>query len=241
MQVRRFIVDSIPVAGADVVLPGAEARHAVKVLRLRPGDRLDLLDGKGVRAEAVVAPVGPGVRPEGLACRVVGRLCCPEPALCIRLYIAPPRSGLMGDVVRCATELGVRRITPVLCRFGVSRPGSEARTGWLQDASVALKQSGNAFLPEVDSPCLFQEALRDASPAGVFGAVPDAHAGPAPPLPRAASIGLWIGPEGGFCAAEVEALSARGFAPLTVGPWILRVETAVAALIGRLWGEAGHA
>jgi 16S rRNA (uracil1498-N3)-methyltransferase len=242
MQIRRFIVAQIPEVGEEVVLPEAEALHAGKVLRLRLGERLDLLDGAGVRAEAVLSLAGSGRRFAGLACRVLHREPCREAALTLRLYIAPPRARLMGDVVRAATELGVRRVTPILCAFSVSRPDAGALDGWRQDVMAAVKQSGNPFLPVLDEPTGFAEALRGAAEPGVFGAVP--RGGPqevaSNPL-RGNTFGVWIGPEGGFTAAEEEALLAKGFAPLAVGPWVLRVETAVPALLGRLWGEQAHA
>jgi 16S rRNA (uracil1498-N3)-methyltransferase len=241
MQVRRFIVEQIPAAGAEVILPAAEALHAGKVLRLREGERLDLLDGAGSSAEAVLSRAGTGRRFEGMACRVLRREGCAEPALTLRLYIAPPRARLMGEVVRAATELGVRRVTPILCRFGVSRPDAGALDGWRQDVQAAVKQSGNPFLPVLDAPTGFAEALREAGEPGVFGALPrGGSAAEARPL-QGTCFGVWIGPEGGFSVEEEQALSARGFAPLAVGPWVLRVETAVPALLGRLWAEQAHA
>ncbi len=243
MQVRRFIVAQIPAAGEELTLPPGEALHAGRVLRLRLGDPLDLLDGAGTRAEAVLSCPGSGRRFDGMACRVLRCARVPETSLHLRLYIAPPRSRSMGDVVRCATELGVRRITPLRCRFGVSRPDPGARDGWFQDAQAAMKQSGNPFLPGIDLPEDFAGALQAATEPGVFGAVPRAEA--VASMARSAAhgphIGLWIGPEGGFAPEEEQALYERGFVPLTVGPWILRVETAVPALLGRLWGEHAHA
>jgi len=243
MQIRRFIVPQIPAAGAEVVLPAAEALHAGRVLRLQAGERLDLLDGAGGRAEAVLTQAGTGRRGTGMACRVLRRDPCREPTLAVRLYVAPPRARLMGDIVRAATELGVRRITPILCTFSVARPDTGALDGWREDVHVAAKQSGNPFFPRLDEPMAFPEAVQSAAAPGVFGAVPRGGDGVAPPapLPSGGSIGLWIGPEGGFSAAEEMALSAKGFSALTVGPWILRVETAVPALLGRLWGEQAHA
>lgn len=242
MQVRRFIVAQIPGEGGSVELPPGEALHAGKVLRLRVGDRLDLLDGAGTRAHAVLTHAGDGRRCAGMTCEVQRRETVSAPALAVRLYIAPPRARLMGEVIRCATELGVRRLTPLLCRFGVSRPDAGACDGWLQDAHIAMKQCGNPFLPVIDAPLDFAAALRAAPEPGVFGAVPRPDPAGAPRVPAAGpALGLWIGPEGGFAEAEEQALYDRGFAALTVGPWTLRVETAVPALLGRLWGDWSHA
>lgn len=241
MQVRRFIVAQIPEAGGEVLLPAAEALHAGKVLRLGLGERVGLLDGVGGRAEAVVSQGGTGRRFEGMACRVVTRERCPEPALRVRLYLAPPRAHVMGDIVRAATELGVRRLTPILCRFGVSRPDAGAVVGWRQDCVTAAKQSGNPFLPQIDAPVPLADALQAAAEPGVFGAVPrGGPGGETRPLPGPC-LGVWVGPEGGFTVAEEEALAAKGLVPLAVGPWVLRVETAVPALLGRLWGTWTHA
>ncbi len=241
MQIRRFIVAQIPEAGAECILPPVEALHAGKVLRLGPGDRIDLLDGAGTRAEAVLTAAGAGRRFEGMACRVTARQAVPAPALRVRLYLAPPRARLMGDAVRIATELGVRRLTPILCRYSVSRPDAAAAAGWLQDAEAAMKQSGNPFRPRIDPPRDLAAALRDAAEPGVFGAVPRAGAPVVAPAAVGGDVGLWIGPEGGFTDEEEAALAGHGLAPLSVGPWILRVETAVPALLGRLWGDRGHA
>jgi 16S rRNA (uracil1498-N3)-methyltransferase len=242
MQIRRFIVSAIPAAGAEVLLPEAEALHAGRVLRLRPGERVDLLDGSGVRAEGVLSQPGTGRRFVGMACRILRRESCREPTLNLRLYIAPPRARLMGDVIRAATELGVRRVTPILCALGVSRPDAGALEGWRQDMLAAAKQSGNPFFPLLDEPTAFAAALQNAAEPGIYGAAPAADAAArTAPLPMGTCLGVWIGPEGGFSAAEEQALAGRGFTALTVGPWILRVETAVPALLGRLWGEPAHA
>jgi 16S rRNA (uracil1498-N3)-methyltransferase len=127
----------------------------------------------------------------------------------------------------------VWRITPILCDYGVAKPDQE-KASWHAELVVAMKQSGNAFLPRLDAPLPFAEALAGAMEPGVFGAVPRAGASSASSLPSAGDLGLWIGPEGGFSTTEEDGLYARDFAPLTVGRWILRVETAVPALLGCL-------
>lgn len=231
MQMRRFHLPAIPEVDSLVALPSEEARHAATVLRLRVGDCLILLDGAGTVAEAEVAELGGGRRPE-VVCRIGTRQTLPPPALRVRLYVAPPRGKTAGLVLRLATELGVWRITPVLCEYGVARPEGD-KASWRAELVAACKQSGNAFVPELDAPVAFADALAQAGP-GVFGAVPRSGSPGEKDLPTTGDLGLWIGPEGGFSAAEEEALHARGLVPVTVGRWILRVETAVPALLGYL-------
>lgn len=232
MQVRRFHLPAIPEVGEVVTLPPEEARHAATVLRSRVGDALTLLDGAGTVAEAEVAELAGGRRPE-VVCRIGTRRVLSPPALRVRLYVAPPRGKTSGLVLRMATELGVWRITPILCEYGVARPEGD-KASWRAELVAACKQSGNAFVPEMDAPVAFADALAQAVEPGVFGAVPRTGSPGENEVPTTGELGLWIGPEGGFSAAEEEALHASRFVPLTVGRWILRVETAVPALLGYL-------
>ncbi len=235
MQVRRFHLPAIPPVGECVSLPPDEAHHAATVLRLRQGEALVLLDGAGTVAEAVVASMDGGRRPD-IACRVTSREVLSPPARRVRLYVAPPRGKTMGLVLRAAVELGAWRITPILCRYGVARPDGD-KASWRAELLTAMKQSGNAFLPELDPPLGFHEALAQAPEPGAFGAVPRAGSASAESLPVAGDLGLWIGPEGGFSLEEEEALHDRGFVPVTVGRWVLRVETAVPALLAGMVGR----
>ena len=237
MQIRRFIVTEIPPAGSSVVLPPAEAMHAGKVLRSRCGDSVILLDGAGSWADAVVDSEGNTRRFEGMSCQVLRRVTAPSPEPFLRLYVAPPRAKLMGQVVRCATELGVARITPVLCDYGVARPGADAVSGWCEDAIVAVKQSGNPWVPQIDVPLSLAEALRLRAEPGLFGAVsPPTAGGEVASSVAHGACGIWVGPEGGFSPAEDTLLRDSALTALTVPGWILRVETAVPALIGMLYG-----
>lgn len=138
----------------------------------------------------------------------------------------------MGRIVRQATELGVATIVPILCRYSVSRPAQGATHSWELDAKAALKQSGNAWLPEISPPVAFADALSSSSGPVVYGAVPIADA-EAPPeaLPGSGDISVWVGPEGGFAAEELRALEEAGGQPLCVGPHVLRVDTAVCAVL----------
>ena len=137
--------------------------------------------------------------------------------------------------MKSATELGVAKIVPVICRYAVSRPDASAAESWSQTLVTAMKQSGNPWLPEIGAPIAFSDALSASDEDGFFGAVPREDDVQMASLPCTPSrLSLWVGPEGGFSSEEEQALRTKGLIPLTVGPWILRVETAVTALLGSL-------
>ena len=178
---------------------------------------------------------GPTRKIREAACRVESAEIVPKPKLAIILYVAPPRNKNMDTILKSATELGVAKIVPVICRYAVSRPDASAVESWSQTLVTAMKQSGNPWLPELDAPQAFSEALANSHEDGFFGAVPrpgDLQASDFPYTPD--RLSLWVGPEGGFSPEEEQALRDKGLMPLTIGPWILRVETAVTALIGSL-------
>jgi 16S rRNA (uracil1498-N3)-methyltransferase len=240
---RSFFCPDIPAPGSEATLQGEEAFHAVRVLRLREGDTVRLLDGRGVRAVAEIARLERRGREDTVSVRIsqVGRW--EPPRVKLHLLVAPPRAKLMAQLVKDATELGVWRITPLLCEFSVAKPeGGGVVEHWRADALAALKQSGNPFLPELDAPRPFAQALRELPAAGVFGDVA-AAGGTGSDRPAAASdtgvLPVWIGPEGGFSEGERGALLGRGAVPVQVGSWILRVETAVPAMLGLLLGAGG--
>ena len=219
----------------SVTLPENEALHASKVLRLSVGDRLTLMDGLGHTANAVVETISR--RGSELVCNVDEVLQNPKPRYAIRLYLAPPRSKIMELVVRFATELGVARITPILCRYGVSKP-DESKESWMQTAIVAMKQSRNPWLPILDEPVAVNVALASATECSFLGAVPNTalqRSFPESTECQEKGVALWIGPEGGFSSEEENAILGQGATPLTVGTCILRVETAVPALLGALY------
>ncbi len=241
---RSFFCTAIPEAGAEAVIGGEEAFHAVRVLRMREGGRLRLLDGHGGRAEAEIVRLERRGRSEDAVVRVLRAERWEPPRVRLHLLVAPPRAKLMAQLVKDATELGVWRITPVLCEHSVAKPeGENSVAHWRADALTALKQSGNPFLPELDEAVTFAQARARFPAGGVFGDLePEGQRSgdrPAPPE-GGGSLPVWIGPEGGFSEKERAAWLAGGAVSLQIGSWILRVETAVPALVGFLLGAGGH-
>lgn len=231
MPVHAFFCENL--SADDVLLNAEESFHASKVMRLGIGDTLMLLDGCGHIADASIVNVSK--RGDQVACKVE-KIESRPPASCpIRMYVAPPRGKNMDTVLRCATELGVTRITPILCRYGVAKPDND-KNGWHQTMLMACKQSKNPWLPKLDAPVSFDDALKNARELLCIGAVPRLNAKVSGPLPVDENgVSLWIGPEGGFDEHEEEALFSKGALAMTVGPCILRVETAVPALLGALY------
>lgn len=234
MQIRRFYSLQIPDIGDRLLLPESEARHALKVLRMRPGERLLLLDGKGTIAEAELLDSDRSGRTA--SCRVLSRTSHQAPSTQFRLYVAPPHGKGFDLLLKAATELGVARISPILCQHAVSKPESVSEN-WQKVLIAACKQAINPFLPQLDQPEEFKDALRNAEETGFFGAVPDSHANTTGLEFHASSmLALWIGPEGGFAPDEEKALLLAGSHPITLGRCVLRVETAVPALFGLIHG-----
>lgn len=231
MSARRFFSPVIPGVSETVQLSPDESRHALKVLRLQNGDRLQLLDGAGTLAEAEMLP------PEGrqARCRVLTRKTLEPESPRWHLYVAPPRGRNFEGLLKVAVELGVFRVVPVICHFAVSRP-EQAGENWTAAMIAAAKQAINPRLPELLPPQDFSAALAAAPKRGFVGA----PAGTATAVggqcghPRPGEVAVWIGPEGGFSAEEMQALQAAGVQAVTIGRFVLRVETAVPALLAYL-------
>ncbi|MFO7822108.1 MAG: 16S rRNA (uracil(1498)-N(3))-methyltransferase [Lentisphaeria bacterium] len=238
---HNFFCPEIAENGKDTVaLAEDESRHALRVLRLNEGDVVGLLDGRGTVAQAEVVRTGGGGRHPVVTAGIIE--CCKvePPAVRLELFIATPRAKLMTQVVRQSTELGVSRITPVICEHNVAKPDSgEPKNRWLKEAVVAVKQSGNPFLPRIDGAVSFEDAVKRAPNSGVYGHAGGEGAGGLLDGEQAAvpEIGLWVGPEAGFSQHEVAILEENNYKPVSAGPWILRIETAVPTLIGWLRGR----
>jgi 16S rRNA (uracil1498-N3)-methyltransferase len=245
--VPRFLVDLSLAEGLEATLPTTAARH-VQVLRLQPGDTLMLFDGRGNEWEAQVLQMGRSeVRVRVGAARTVDR----ELPLPITLAVGMPANERMDWLVEKATELGVSALQPLVCERSVLRMSGERAdkklAHWQGVAAAAAEQCGRAVLPRllpVRSFAEWQRALMpDATEARFVlslarGTLPFAEA--LPPALRAGQSLLFLsGPEGGLCDAEDAQARTAGLQPITLGPRVLRAETAaltalaaVAALFG---------
>lgn len=222
---HRVRVDTLQ---GDVVLGPREVRH-LHVLRLTDGDEVRVFDGKGGEALAVIRELGDVRAVLTISAVVDAASETPTP---ITLAVALLKGDKLSDVVRASTELGVTTIQLLSTRFAdVPDIGAAKLERLRRVATEASKQSRRAVVPDVLAPV----KLADLPPTSQ-GFV--AHPGSADRLTDLVSwqtpVTLVSGPEGGFHDAEIDLLSARGYRTVTLGPRILRAETAPLALLGAL-------
>ncbi len=235
MKTRLYISLALE-QGTSLVLDAERSHYVSRVLRLRAGDELVLFDGSGqehagriasATHRAVTVEVGEA-RDRNL-----------ESRLAIHLVQGLSRGDRMDLVVQKATELGVRRITPVITEFSVVRLAADkARKRvehWTRIAQAACEQCGRNRVPTIDSPRplaeMFKSRARDATRVVLHPGAAGALASlPSPGGP----IELLIGPEGGVSDAELEQAIAAGYLARSCGPRILRTETAAIAALAVL-------
>lgn len=220
----------------------AAARHYLRdVLRLAPGDAVELFDGRGAAWEA---RIGAGFEALELGARRAAGAGGPA----IHLLFALAKGEKNDLVVQKATELGAGRLAPWSAERSVvrldERKGAERAERWRRIAEEAARQCGRADVPAVDAPASLAAALA-AVPEGFRVVVLHGEGGaplPALGLDGAPGVAAVVGPEGGLTPAELEACRAAGALHATVGPRTLRAETAaiaVVALLQALVGDMG--
>ncbi len=230
MSQRRFLVSPADLDQDLVELSPEEAAHALKVLRLAPGDDLWLLDGAGRRARARVETTGKG----RVSCRVLEREAPPRPRPRLVLLCGLLKAPALELLAVKLTELAVDEVRLVLSQRAVPKPkpGREARLDRL--AAQALKQCGAAWAPVFHPPQTLAEALAAAPDQArkvilyedeTGQSLAEALARP----PAAEEVWGLVGPEGGFAPEEVAQAQAAGFVSCGLGPVILRAETAALA------------
>lgn len=243
MRATRVYVEAALTPGSIVELPREAASHLSKVLRARRGDELVLFNGDGrefaaaiesVRGPRVSASVGLGVP--------VDR----ESPYAVTLMQSVPRGDRMDFIVQKATELGVARIVPVLSRRSVVRLDSTQTQSkaehWRGVAVSACEQCGRNRLPIIEAARPLQSYLGESAPELKLRLLFEPETGPPAQAPRfepGAAAEIAIGPEGGFADDELEAFRLTGFFRISLGPRILRTETAAIAAVTWLQARFG--
>ena len=201
---------------------------------MRPGEELTVCDTRGTDCRCIIESIS---ETDVLVQVVERKRSDTEPNVSVTLYQGYPKGDKLETVIEKAVELGVSRIVPVLTERSVARPDDRSAARklerWQRRALEAAKQCGRGCIPQVEPMISFSALPGQISQhdAAVFcyelGGCAFAEALTGAP----ASVGIFIGPEGGISAAEAQALTAAGAVPVTLGPRILRTETAPLAAI----------
>lgn len=241
---HRFYADPDRSTENSLWLSAEDARHAVTVLRLKPGQHVEIVHAGSLwDAEIVSADV------REVCVRPVASLPSREPGLSVTLFQGLPKADKMDWIVQKATELGVSRIVPLAMDRCVVRldpkDASRKLERWRKIAREAGKQSGRCVIPEITEPFTLKQ-LPSLPRFPEISVVPWEEAGEYGPLSFSrdhaslSSLGILIGPEGGITKEEIDLLREAGIIPLTLGKRILRTETAglaAAAAFMALYGE----
>jgi 16S rRNA (uracil1498-N3)-methyltransferase len=215
-----------------VALPDGARRHLTRVLRLRPGDPVELVDGKGGLAHGVLA--------ENDSVRIESREPEAAPELApVWLAVAMPRLPRLEWLIEKCCELGVARVHLLRTRHGERDVGDKRVQRLQRIADEALLQCRRLRRMEVRAPAGLEDTLAPgaAGAAGAPGgaaiwlASPPEGGTPAPPPARdGRPLWLLVGPEGGFSPEEIALARAAGATSVSLGDNVLRVETAAVAM-----------
>ena len=226
---RRFFVERVRNGQAEV--GGDDARHLTRVLRVEPGQRYEISDNRDVYLAEIET-----ARKERVIFKTIERLPPPNPSVCLRLCAALIKFDRFEWMIEKATELGVAGIAPfeaASTERGLERAARKRIERWRRIALEASQQSRRARLPEVREPATFEAGIAEAADYRyVFDEEPGGLSLMAAlPVERRAtdSVTLLAGPEGGWVPQEREAFLAAGWTRVSLGPLILRAETAALA------------
>lgn len=238
---HQFFVEDSDVAGSEVTITGSDVNHIRNVLRMKAGMKICVSVATGGSYICELRELGSAaVRAEIIAEDAEGT----ELPNQIFLFQGLPKGDKMELVIQKAVELGASAVVPVAmknCVVRLTEEKAEARARrWQGIAESAAKQSGRGVVPKVMTPMGFAEALKLAAGLDVLLLPYEREYGMATAMwameeiRLGDSIGIFIGPEGGFAPEEIEAAGAAGARRLSLGRRILRTETAGLALLSVL-------
>lgn len=243
---HHFFTEPSQVRGKHIYIAGADVNHMKNVLRIRPGEKLGISDGQGTEYVCEVEGYEAEVNGEETA---VLSILSSEQSYCelsskIYLFQGLPKSDKMEFIVQKAVELGVYEVIPVAARRSVvkldEKKAAKKTERWNAISLSGAKQSGRSIIPEVKQVMGFEQALKYAQELDVVLIPYEMAVGMErtrqifDSIKAGQSIGIFIGPEGGFDEEEVEKAARAGALPVTLGKRILRTETAGLAVLSIL-------
>lgn len=227
---HRCFVDCKIGTSREIIVDGNEAKHIAKVLRLSEGDKLEVCDGSGYTYPAIILSVEKNKLKLGLE---DGILDDSEPKTKVYLFSGLTKGTKMELVIQKGVELGVSAVIPVETEYAVAKEGKTER--WQRIAFEASKQCKRPKVPKIYDVLSFKEAieLMETLDISICAYEKEDKQSVQQVLDgkQVETIGIFIGPEGGFSEKEISALSKQGVKIVSLGKRILRTETASIVLL----------
>lgn len=244
---HRFFAEPGNIGEKEIIITGADVNHIRNVLRMRADEEVLIADGRGAEYRCKLTDIGENEVRVQILWKLDGNA---ELTSAVTLFQGLPKSDKMDLIVQKCVELGVARIVPVSTKRAVVKLDAKKEQTrlkrWNTISESAAKQSGRGVIPEVSGVMTFGKALKEAKKLDVL-LIPYERAENMAETRRVMgsiqpgqSVGIFIGPEGGFEESEVEEAVAAGAQAITLGKRILRTETAglaVMAMLGYLLEE----
>lgn len=242
----RFFINSKDIFDDNINIKGDDYNHIKKVLRLKCGEIVTLSDGVGNEYEAKIEEFGDGFVHSKI---IKSYKNSTEPPIKITLYQGLPKADKMDFIIQKSVELGITRIVPVLTERTIVKLANEKDASkkcerWNRISQEAAKQSNRGIIPEIEIPITFKEAVKQAKDYAL-SLIPyekEANNSLKQILRSVSDIkeaSVFVGPEGGFTEQEIEEAVSFGINSITLGPRILRTETAGVAVLSILMYELG--
>lgn len=240
---HRFFISTDNIKKDGIIITGEDVSHISRVLRLRIDDEIVLCDGKGMDYHVVIEHMDKYT----VRTRVLEKEpSAGEPNINVVLFQGIPKGTKMDLIIQKCTEIGVNRIVPVfnvrtVVKLADEKDEKRKTERWQRIAEEAAKQCGRGVIPKIEMPRTFQEALEEAMEldaclipyeleksnrlkASIHGK-------------KIKNIGIFIGPEGGYEAFEIQSALDKGVIPVTLGTRIMRTETAGLAALSCIMYE----
>lgn len=238
---HRFFADPSQIKEKEILLTGTDVNHIRNVLRMRIGEEILVSNGQGTDYHCRLESIDDASVTASIMWRLDGNA---ELPISITLFQGLPKGDKLEFIIQKCVELGAARIVPVSTRRTIvkldAKKEQAKKKRWMGISESAAKQSGRGIVPEVTRVMDFSEALKEAKSMDVCLIPYELAKGiehtreVCTSIKPGQSVGIFIGPEGGFEEEEVSQAIEAGAVPLTLGKRILRTETAGMALISVL-------
>lgn len=236
---RLFVPSSNIHKDRAVITERDDINHIKNVLRLKPEERLTILDGEGTLYKGIIT----SIQKERIELRLLESAILPPPKRRFILVQSLPKNPKMDYIIRASVEIGVSRIIPILGSRSIPKPPSEERLlRWRRIVKMAAEQSRRSHLPSIDPVRSLRDVLKERFDLGIVlyeeereRGLRDIIKGSKDPQ----NIAIFVGPEGGFSQDEIRMMEGYGVLPCSLGKGILRVETASLVALSILRYEFG--